>query len=120
MSEVVSERDRVRLRLQDLVPAAVATLAREMTQGDRSADRLRAAENILDRAGVPRKAEFTVQDARDVLAARLIQLRDEQVIDVDTYDPAEDEIAAEIEQEYLDSMKRPHLTAINTERKVAE
>lgn len=69
---------KARLRLLELVDPAIATLAREMTnQNARPADRLRAAEAILDRAGHPRQVQVTGDDARALLIQRLIQLRDQ-------------------------------------------
>lgn len=62
------------LRLLELVDPAIATLAREMAQADKSSDRLRAANSILDRAGVVRKSEVTTTDARALLMRRLEEL----------------------------------------------
>ena len=74
-------RRAAKLRLLELVDPAIATLAREMTnQQARAADRIRAAEAILDRAGHPRQVQTTAEDAREMLLQRLMQLRD-QVMD---------------------------------------
>lgn len=68
------------LRLAALVDPAIATLAREMTnQTTGSAmSRLRAAENVLDRAGYPRRLETDAGTARELLAARLIEIAAER------------------------------------------
>lgn len=71
-------RRKAALRLQELIDPAIGTLAREMAKADKSADRQRAANSILDRAGVPRTA--TVLDgesAKALLAERIQALRDE-------------------------------------------
>lgn len=65
------------LRLARMVDPAIAVLAREMTSTtNKSADRIRAAENVLDRAGVPRHVETDTETARRVLVERLVALRD--------------------------------------------
>ncbi len=65
------------LRLAELVDPAIATLAREMNAADNSADRLRAANSILDRAGVVRRTDgLSAEEAHAVLVARLLILRD--------------------------------------------
>ena len=63
------------LRLLELVDPAIATLAREMATATKSADRQRAANSILDRAGITRKTAPSPSDARDLLLARLVELR---------------------------------------------
>jgi hypothetical protein len=70
-------RRKANLRLIELIDPAIGTLAREMVQAGKSNDRQAAANSILDRAGVPRKAEISSDDARALLLERLIQLRDE-------------------------------------------
>lgn len=65
-----------KLRLVELIDPAIATLAREMAKAEKSNDRQNAANSILDRAGVPRRAEVSTDDARALLAARLLQARD--------------------------------------------
>lgn len=66
------------LRLIELIDPAIATIARVMTdQNAKPSDRLRAAENVLDRAGVPRSTEVTNTDtAQELLVERLITIRD--------------------------------------------
>lgn len=63
-------RKKAQLRLIELIDPAITTLAREMATADSSADRQRAANSILDRAGMGR----TTPDgevAREALIARL-------------------------------------------------
>src|SRR3546814_12403525 len=55
-------RKKAALRLLELVDPAIAVLAREMVNADKSADRQRAANTVLDRAGVPPTA--TVVDGK--------------------------------------------------------
>lgn len=70
-------KKKAALRLLELVDPAIATLAREMVQADGSADRQRAANSILDRAGVPRVTkEIGTDDSRAVLLTRLRELRE--------------------------------------------
>lgn len=67
------------LRLAELVDPAIATLAREMVQADGSADRQRAANSILDRAGVPRVSkEIAADDSRSILLTRLREIREQR------------------------------------------
>lgn len=72
-------RDRrvsARLRMAELVPAAMATLARTVADENVAPSvRLRAAQDILDRAGYPRRVEVDVEQARDDLYGRLLQLQ---------------------------------------------
>ena len=57
--------------------ARLNLLDREMVRAESSADRQRAANSILDRAGVPRRVEGTpLADARDYLVQQLIAARD--------------------------------------------
>lgn len=68
-----------RLKLLDLIDPAIATLAREMTnQQARAADRIKAAEAILDRAGHPRAVQVTGEEARELLRQRVYRLVAEQ------------------------------------------
>lgn len=65
------------LRLLELVNPAIATLAREMAGADSSNVRVRAANSILDRAGLVRKVDGVhPEDAHAVLVQQLIQIRD--------------------------------------------
>lgn len=92
-------RRKASLRLIELIDPAIATVARVMVDDTaRQADRLRAAENVLDRAGVSRKSEIvTPADARTVLVQRLTELRAERetTVEIDfphnPNDPEDDE-----------------------------
>lgn len=64
------------LRLLELVDPAIATLAREMANADKSSDRQRAANSILDRAGMARQTQVNTDDARDLLLQRLVEARE--------------------------------------------
>lgn len=68
-------RAAARDRLLSLTGAAISTLDREMNGAAKAADRLRAAENILDRAGYPRTAQSDAESARAILVERIIALR---------------------------------------------
>jgi len=71
-------RRKAALRLLELVDPAISTLAREMVQADKSADRQRAANSLLDRAGVPRTATvIDGESAKALLVERINALRDE-------------------------------------------
>lgn len=73
---------KARMRLAEMVDPALATLAREMVNPNGSAQsRLRAAENVLDRAGFPRHLETSSEEARVLLTERLIQFREQQLQD---------------------------------------
>ena len=74
-SKAPQTQAKARLRLATLVDPAIGTLAREMATAEKSSDRQRAANSILDRAGVPRQQSVTVDDARDILAERLAQVK---------------------------------------------
>lgn len=63
------------LRLASLVDPAIATLGREMVKAERSSDRQRAANSILDRAGISRAASAEVEVARSLLLERLADLK---------------------------------------------
>lgn len=60
------------MRLAELVMPAIAVLAREMVKADKSADKQRAANSILDRAGITRGQSAEIDAARDLLLARLL------------------------------------------------
>lgn len=70
-------RRKAAMRLLELVDPAVATLAKTMVDKDAPhAARIRAAENVLDRAGLPRRVDVTdTEAARDLLVERLLTLR---------------------------------------------
>jgi len=86
------------LRLAALVDPAVATLAKEMTKADRSADRQRAANSILDRAGISRTPDLDAATARAILVERLIALRTPPP----ALDPPDNVMDAEIIEEERD------------------
>lgn len=71
-----ASKAKAKLRLAGLVDPAIATLAREMVNGDTSAARQSAANSILDRAGWGRVTRVEAVDARQVLLDRLRELRD--------------------------------------------
>lgn len=73
-------RRKAMLRLLELVDPAVATMARIMVDTNaKDADRLRAAENVLDRAGLGRQVDVVdLETAKDLLFERLLSLRDGQ------------------------------------------
>lgn len=63
------------LRLQELVDPALKVLAREMVSAEKSSDRLRAVENVLDRAGITRKQDQVDEtSAQEMLIAKLQQM----------------------------------------------
>jgi hypothetical protein len=66
---------KAQLRLLELVEPAIATLAREMATAEKSADRQRAANSILDRAGMPRTQVVDAGAAKDLLMARISSMR---------------------------------------------
>jgi hypothetical protein len=68
-------RSKAKLRLAELVDPAIATLAREMTTAESSADRQRAANSILDRAGWGRVTTIEAGDARELLIQRLLSMK---------------------------------------------
>lgn len=70
-------RRKAALRLLELVEPAIARLKEEMDTAEKSADRLRAADSILDRAGVVRGVAVDVDTARALLIRRLMELRGE-------------------------------------------
>lgn len=70
---------KARLRMAELVDPAIAVLARIMSDPNaRPGDRIRAAENVLDRAGIVRRNELEPDMAREILAERLVQMLAEQ------------------------------------------
>lgn len=94
-------RKKASLRLMELIDPAITTLAREMMQADKSSDRQRAANSILDRAGVPRRIESPDSEAaKALLIDRLLALKAER--EVETPETA---MAQVIEAEVLPSPK---------------
>ena len=72
-------RRKAKLRLAELVDPAIATLAREMTTAEKSADKQAAANSLLDRAGWGRVTKVEQTDARSLLVQRLLEIRDEAI-----------------------------------------
>lgn len=69
-------RRKAAMRLLDLIDPAITTLAREMEQAQFSSDRQRAANSILDRAGVVRVTQTDADMAVELLVERLRTLRE--------------------------------------------
>lgn len=68
-------KQKAALRLASLVDPAIGTLAREMVKADKSSDRQRAANSILDRAGITRGQSAELDVARALLLERLLEAR---------------------------------------------
>lgn len=68
-------RRKAAMRLQELILPAIGVLAKEMVNGEHSADRIRAANSALDRAGVERRTEMSIEDARAVLFAEALKIK---------------------------------------------
>lgn len=68
---------KARLRLAELVDPAIGVLAREMVSDkNKPGDRIRAAENILDRAGYGRQIDNgNVELARAILVNKLVAVQ---------------------------------------------
>ena len=77
-------RKSAKLKLAELVPGAIATLGRQIaTDGVPEHVRLRAAQDILDRAGFPRRVEVDPEAARTELYERLMEIREAALEDDD-------------------------------------
>lgn len=76
---IPSVRRKARLRLAALVEPAISTLAREMVKAEKSADRQRAANSILDRGGMPRashiRGQMSLEESKELLMQRILELR---------------------------------------------
>lgn len=71
-----TQRRSARLRLAEMVGPAMALLARTITDSSAPPSvRLRAAQDVLDRAGYPRRVEVDIDEAREDLYARLMELQ---------------------------------------------
>lgn len=70
-----SVKRKAALRLAALVDPAIATLGREMVKAEKSSDRQRAANSILDRAGITRGQSAELDVARALLLERLLEAR---------------------------------------------
>lgn len=68
-------KQKAALRLASLVDPAIGTLAREMVKAEKSSDRQRAANSILDRAGITRNQSAELDVARALLLERLLDAR---------------------------------------------
>ncbi|WP_374460766.1 hypothetical protein [Microbacterium sp.] len=69
-----SVKRKAALRLASLVEPAIGTLARVMVQGQSEAVRVRAANSILDRAGITR-AQPSLEESRALLLEQLLAFR---------------------------------------------
>lgn len=72
-----TSKQAAKIRLSMLVQPAIATLGREMVKAEKSSDRQRAANSILDRSGYGRvtRVEGSLEDARAMLLERIRELR---------------------------------------------
>lgn len=69
-------RAAAKLRLMDLVDPAITVLGRELVDKTASSkDRQSAANSILDRAGLSRRTDIGVEDARELLIERIVENR---------------------------------------------
>ena len=97
-------------RLAELVLPSIETLNQERAHAKRSADRQRAANSILDRAGITRGHSAEVDAARALLLERILTIRAESAGAIAPPDPLE--IVAEVidedddEAEYGDDEER--------------
>lgn len=69
-------KQKARLKLAELIDPAISTLAKEMVNAEKSSDRQRAANSILDRAGVARVTEVSTEDAKALLYQRMLEVRE--------------------------------------------
>jgi CRISPR/Cas system-associated protein Cas10 (large subunit of type III CRISPR-Cas system) len=68
-------RDKARIRLIAMIEPALTVLSDVMADKEAAAaDRIRAANSVLDRAGYARVAVLDVEAARDVLTERIITI----------------------------------------------
>lgn len=65
---------KAKMRLLELIDPAIGVLAAEMEKADSSADRQRAANSILDRAGMNRGAGTDGDVLRAMILDRLVEL----------------------------------------------
>lgn len=94
------------LRLASLVDPAIGTLAREMVKADKSSDRQRAANSILDRAGITRGQSAELDVARALLLERLLEARSGPRPAAVASEPDPLEIVAEVVDDEPDKPKR--------------
>jgi len=87
---------RARLRLLELVDPATAVLAQILSDRTlKPADRLRAVENIYDRAGIPRRTEVDHSSAQALLLARIQEVIARR--DTDQLPASRDTVRGELE-----------------------
>lgn len=66
---------KARMRVIELLEPAVAVTARIMADPNAPEQaRLRAAESLMDRGGMPRGVEVNVDEAREILVQRLLEI----------------------------------------------
>lgn len=95
-------RAKAQLRLVELIDPAIATLAREMTTAKNSNDRQRAANSLLDRAGVPRRTEVDHGAAQALLMDRIQEVLARRMGEVTVeQEPAELEGPAPVDAEIV-------------------
>lgn len=102
-------RQGAKLRLMELVSPAIATLAREMTQADKSVDRQRAANSILDRSGFGRRIALNPEDVKEQLYAALLEAKTRQD-EIEAAEIEEAEIVDDDGDDFSPTPKVPHLT----------
>lgn len=90
-----SVKRKAALRLASLVEPAIGTLARVMIKGETHTVQMRAANSILDRAGITR-GQPSLEDSRALLVEKLLQLRVRGVAEQDAIVRAGEVIDAEI------------------------
>lgn len=86
-----SVKASARARLAQLIDPAIDVLAQDLDAKD-AIDRQRAANSILDRAGVPRSKDITITDAKEALLEKLLVIIDNNA---DTRDEDEDDDGGE-------------------------
>lgn len=72
-------QNAAKLRLLNLIDPAISVLAAEMEKADSSADRQRAANSILDRAGLTRGSNADGDVLRALVIDRLMALSEGEV-----------------------------------------
>lgn len=63
-------KEAAAIRLLDLVNPAIGTLARAMVQAPLYSDQIKAANSLLDRAGVVRQSDVSVEAARALMVKK--------------------------------------------------
>lgn len=98
---------RAALRLAELVDPAIGTLAREMVKADKSSDRQRAANSILDRAGIARAPSSELDAARTMLMERLLAAREAEGLGPPAAIDAGELVATVVDDAPPEPKKRP-------------